>query len=64
MPAYEHPEAVDICLLLNSLLNMPFFFSAFWVSKGTHEVREECQTRNKKRCRKNVSCLALLAQSE
>lgn len=29
-----------------------------------HEAREECQTHNKKRCRKNVSCLALLAQFE
>ena len=38
------PEAVTICLLLNSLLNMHYFFSAFQSSKGTHEAREECQT--------------------
>ena len=64
MPAYERPKAVAICLLFNTLLNTHYFFSAFQASKGMHEAREECQTCNRKRCRKNVLCLALLAQFE
>lgn len=64
MRAYERLEAVAICLLFNTLLNTQYLFSAFQVSKGMHEAREECQTCNRKRCRKKASCLALLAQFE
>ena len=29
MPVYEHPEAVNICLLLNTMLNTHYFLVLF-----------------------------------